>query len=182
MTQTQLTEKRNRTKDLVLAALCLAIALLLPFLTGQIQSIGKMLCPMHLPVLLCAYICGWQWAAAVGAVSPLLRYALFGMPPIMPVGVAMAFELLTYGLVAGLLYKMLPKKTGNIYLSLITAMVAGRIVWGIVSLIIAGATSGAFGWQMFINGAVLTAIPGIILQIVVIPVLVIALKKAKLIA
>ena len=94
----------------------------------------------------------------------------------------MAFELLTYGLVAGLLYKALPKKTINIYVSLIISMIAGRVVWGVVRLIIAGVVNTPFTWQMFIGGAVLEAIPGIILHIILIPVIVLALKKAKLIA
>ena len=167
---------------MILAALCLAIAMVLPCLTGQIQTIGNMLSPMHSPVFLCAYICGWKWAAAVGFVAPFIRYAAFGMPPLMPVGVGMAFEMLTYGLVAGLLYKILPKKTVNIYVSLIISMIAGRVVWGVVRLIIAGVVSTPFTWQMFIGGAVLEAIPGIILHIILIPVIVLALKKAKLIA
>lgn len=176
-----MTNKRNNTRDLILAALCLAVAILLPFLTGQIQTIGNMLCPMHIPVLLCAYICGWKWAAAVGFISPLLRSALFGMPPIMPIGAGMAFELLTYGLVAGLLYQILPKKTVNIYISLIISMIAGRVVWGVARIVIAGVTGGEFTWQMFIGGALLTAIPGIILHIILIPIIVIALKKGKFI-
>lgn len=105
-----MTNQQNHIKNLVLSALCLAIAMYLPFLTGQIQTIGNMLCPMHIPVFLCAYMCGWKWAAAVGFVSPFIRYSAFGMPPIMPVGIGMAFEMLTYGLVAGILYKVLPKK------------------------------------------------------------------------
>lgn len=174
-------KQTNQIKNLVLAALCLAIAMVLPFLTGQIQTIGNMLCPMHIPVLLCAYICGWKWAAAVGFVAPFLRSAAFGMPPIMPIGLGMAFEMLTYGLVAGLLYKALPKKTVNIYVSLIISMIAGRVIWGVARLVIAGVAAGEFTWQMFISGAVLTAIPGIILHIILIPIIVIGLKKAKLI-
>lgn len=177
-----MTNEKHNLKDLTLAALCLAIALLLPFLTGQIQTIGNMLCPMHIPVLLCAYICGFKWAAAVGFIAPFLRYALFGMPPIMPMGVSMAFELMTYGLVAGILYAKLSKKTVNIYVSLIISMIAGRIVWGIARLIIAGVTQTQFTWELFISGALLTAIPGIILHIILIPIIVIALKKAKLIS
>ncbi|MFR8853452.1 MAG: ECF transporter S component [Oscillospiraceae bacterium] len=137
--------------------------------------------PMHIPVFLCAYMCGWKWAAAVGFVSPFIRYSAFGMPPIMPVGIGMAFEMLTYGLVAGILYKVLPKKTVNIYVSLIISMIAGRIVWGITRLVIAGVVADQFTWQMFVSGAVLTAVPGIILHIILIPIIVIALKKAKLI-
>lgn len=174
--------EKNNVKNLTLAALCLALALLLPFLTGQLQTIGNMLCPMHIPVFLCAFICGWRWAAIVGFIAPFLRYLLFSMPPVMPVGTAMAFELLTYGLVAGVLYKALPKKNVNIYVSLIISMIAGRIVWGAARLIIAGVAQNPFTWQMFIGGAVLEAIPGIVLHIVLIPVIVIALKKGKLIA
>lgn len=177
-----MTKQNNQLKNLVLTALFLAIALLLPFLTGQIQTIGNMLCPMHIPVLLCAYVCGWKWAATLGFVAPFLRSAIFVMPPIMPIGLGMAFEMLTYGLVAGILYQLLPKKNINIYVSLISAMIVGRIVWGIARLVIAGVTSAQFTWQLFIGGAVLTAIPGIILHIVLIPILVIALKKAKLIS
>lgn len=176
-----MTNTRNNTRDLILAALCLALAMLLPFLTGQIQTIGNMLCPMHIPVLLCAYICGYRWAAAVGFISPLLRYAIFGMPPIMPAGVSMAFELLTYGLVAGLLYEKLKKNTLNIYVSLIISMISGRVVWGIARLIISGVTGTEFTWQLFIGGAVLQAVPGIILHILLIPIIVMALRRAKLI-
>ncbi|MCI7147997.1 MAG: ECF transporter S component [Firmicutes bacterium] len=177
-----MTNTRNNTRDLILAALCLALAMLLPFLTGQIQTLGNMLCPMHIPVLLCAYICGYRWAAAVGFISPLLRYAIFGMPPIMPAGVSMAFELLTYGLVAGLLYEKLKKNTLNIYVSLIISMISGRVVWGIARLIISGVTGTEFTWQLFIGGAVLQAVPGIILHILLIPIIVMALRRAKLIA
>ena len=176
-----MTNTRNNTRDLILAALCLALAMLLPFLTGQIQTLGNMLCPMHIPVLLCAYICGYRWAEAVGFISPLLRYAIFGMPPIMPAGVSMAFELLTYGLVAGLLYEKLKKNTLNIYVSLIISMISGRVVWGIARLIISGVTGTEFTWQLFIGGAVLQAVPGIILHILLIPIIVMALRRAKLI-
>ena len=176
-----MTNTRNNTRDLILAALFLALAMLLPFLTGQIQTLGNMLCPMHIPVLLCAYICGYRWAAAVGFISPLLRYAIFGMPPIMPAGVSMAFELLTYGLVAGLLYEKLKKNTLNIYVSLIISMISGRVVWGIARLIISGVTGTEFTWQLFIGGAVLQAVPGIILHILLIPIIVMALRRAKLI-
>ncbi len=121
-----------------------------------------------------------EMAAAVGFISPFIRYAAFGMPPLMPIGVGMAFEMLTYGLVAGLLYKILPKKTVNIYVSLIISMIAGRVVWGL-ALIIAGVTSAQFTWEMFISGALLTAVPGIILHIVLIPPHRYRLKRAKLI-
>lgn len=165
-------------QKLVLAALCLALCMVLPFLTGQIPEIGSMLSPMHIPVLLCGFICGPVWAALIGAVAPLLRFALFGMPPLFPAGAAMCFELAVYGLVSGLLYGLLPKRKASIYISLLAAMLVGRIVWGAVRLIISGVGGSAFTWAAFLSGAFTSAIPGIILHIVLIPLLVIALERA----
>ena len=170
----------HNIQKLVSSALCLAIAMVLPLLTGQIPEIGQALSPMHIPVLLCGFVCGPMWGMAVGFVAPFLRYAVFGMPP-MPMGIAMAFELCAYGLMTGILYKLLPKKTATIYITLILSMIAGRIIWGIARFIMAGLTAGEFPFSAFIAGAVTTAIPGIILHIVLIPLLVMALKKAKLI-
>ena len=95
----------------------------------------------------------------------------------MPNGIAMAFELMTYGLVCGLMYKLLPKKIGYTYLSLIIAMIAGRLIWGAGMLTIAGITSGAFSLSAFWAGAVTGAVPGIILQIVLIPPLVLLFER-----
>ena len=92
-------------KKLTLSALFLALGMVLPFLTGQIPQIGSMLLPMHFPAFLCGMICGWQYGAIVGFIMPLLRFALFNMPPIFPTGIAMAFELATYGAISGLLLK-----------------------------------------------------------------------------
>ena len=170
-----------RVRKLAFSALYLAIALVLPFLTGQIPEIGSMLCPMHIPVLLCGFVCGWPWGLAVGFAAPLLRSVVFGMPPIFPTGVAMAFELAAYGVVSGLLYKHLPKRNGFIYVALIAAMVAGRVVWGVVRYLIAGLQSTSFTLEAFLAGAVTTAIPGIVLHIVLIPLLVALLKRAQLV-
>lgn len=173
-------ENKNTFK-LNCTALCLALCMLLPFLTGQIPQIGSMLSPMHIPVLLSGFICGPWWAAAVGFVAPLLRFALFAMPPVFPTGIAMSFELMTYGLISGLLYRHFPRKTSSIYASLIIAMLVGRCVWGIARAIFSGASDAAFTWALFIAGAFTNAIPGIILHIVLIPLIVIALEKAKII-
>jgi riboflavin transporter FmnP len=172
--------KNFTVKKLVIAAVCLALCMVLPFLTGQIPQIGQALSPMHIPVLLCGFLCSWPLAALVGFVAPLLRYVLFGMPPLFPTGVAMAFELATYGLISALLYRALPKKTVNIYVSLIGAMLAGRVVWGLVRWVLAGLTSAEFTFQMFLAGAFTSAVPGLICHIVLIPIIVLALKKAKL--
>ncbi len=167
-------------RKMVYAAFCLALTLVLPFLTGQIPEIGSMLCPMHLPVLLCGFLCGWPWGLAVGFLAPLLRSLIFGMPPMFPTAVAMAFELAVYGGLSGLLYALLPRKHITVYIVLVISMIAGRVVWGIVQLILSGVTGNAFTWSAFLAGAVTKAIPGIILQLVLIPVLVIALEMAGL--
>lgn len=173
---------RKSIHQLVLAALFLALGLILPFFTGQIPRIGNMLLPMHIPVLLCGLICGWQYGAAIGFVLPLLRYVLFGMPPIFPTGVAMAFELATYGLVVGILYARSPWKCIiALYRSLLAAMVLGRIVWGVAEIVLLGLSGQAFTWQLFLSGALLTAIPGIVLQLIFIPALMVALDRTGLV-
>ena len=169
-----------QTRKLTYAALFLALAMVLPFLTAQIPEIGSMLSPMHIPVLLCGFLCGWPWGLAVGFIAPPLRSALFGMPAMFPGAAAMAFELATYGAVSGLLYRMLPRKKWSIYATLITAMIVGRVVWGIARWILAGLSGKGFSWAMFLAGGFTNAVPGIILHIVLIPVLVMVLDRAGL--
>ena len=170
---------QSRYRKLVFAAMCLALALVLPFLTGQIPKIGSALSPMHIPALLCGFICGPVWGGIVGAAAPLLRHVLFGMPPLMA-AIPMAFELAVYGISAGVLYRLLPKKVPFLYVALIGAMIDGRIVWGIVKLIMSVAQASEFTFAAFIAGAVTGAIPGIICHIILVPVIVLALKRAKL--
>jgi len=171
--------KRTASKQLVLAAMFLALALVLPFLTGQIPEIGAMLCPMHLPVLLCGFFCGWPWGLTVGAIAPILRSLLFGMPPMFPVAVCMSAELAVYGWLSGLLYSKLPGKKSSVYVALLSAMTAGRLVWGAARFACAGLDASAFGLSAFWAGAVTTAIPGIVLQLILIPVLVLTLEKNR---
>ncbi|MDD6810786.1 MAG: ECF transporter S component [Lachnospiraceae bacterium] len=172
----------NKTKKLTLSAMFVAIGLVLPFLTGQVPQIGNMLCPMHIPVLLCGLICGWKYGATVGFALPLLRYALFGMPILFPTGIAMAFELATYGLVVGLWYsKSKWQCIISLYRALIAAMLLGRIVWGFAQITLLGISGNAFTWQMFMAGAFLNAIPGIILQLVFIPAVMVALHRTGLV-
>ena len=172
-----MSSRKNRLYQMVLSAMFLALALILPFFTGQIKGIGKALCPMHIPVLLCGFFCGPWYGLAVGAIAPLLRFAVFGMPVIMPTGIGMCFELAAYGCISGLLYAALPKKKVYVYLSLLCAMIAGRFIWGVVRTALAGLSHTEFGWTAFFAGAVTEAIPGMILQIVLIPILVMTLKK-----
>lgn len=172
----------NSTRKLVLAAMFLALALVLPFLTGQIQQIGSMLCPMHIPVLLCGFFCSWQWGLAVGLTAPVLRSMLFGMPQMAPMAVCMAFELAAYGAVSGLMYRRLPARRLSVYIALVTAMVCGRLVWGFARLLFAGLDVTKFTLSMFWAGAVTSAVPGIVVQLVLIPLLVITLEKSRKVA
>lgn len=172
-------KKKNATLNLALSAMFLAMAFVMPFLTGQIPQIGSMLCPMHIPVILCGYICGAPWGLVVGAVAPLLRSLTLGMPPLFPVAFAMAFELAVYGFMSGLLYRVLPKKKINIYVSLILSMIAGRLVWGAVQFCCMGLDATKFGFSAFWAGAVVNALPGIIIQLILIPVIIAVLEKTK---
>lgn len=172
-----MSSRKTSLRPMVLAGMFLALAMVLPFLTGQIPQIGAALSPMHIPALLAGFFCGPWWAAAVGLVAPPLRYLLFGMPPIMPTGVAMSFELAAYGLTAGLLYRYLPKQNIYVYVSLIGAMLTGRLVWGAARVILFALGHSAFSWAAFIAGAFVNAVPGIIVHIILIPIVVIALKK-----
>ena len=103
-------KSHERILKMVLAALFLALAYVLPFLTGQIPEVGSMLCPMHLPVLICGFICGWPWGLAVGVIAPLSRSLTLSMPPLFPTALCMSLELATYGAIAGLMHRLLPKK------------------------------------------------------------------------
>lgn len=174
-------KRRSKIQKLTLSAMFLAIGLVLPLLTGQIKTIGNMLQPMHIPVMLCGVVCGWGYGAAVGFTMPILRSMIFSMPKIYPNAVAMAFELMTYGLVIGVMYKLLPKKNFSIYIALITAMLLGRTVWGIVYSSMLAFSGSVMTWKMFTTSAFLNSIPGIILQFILVPLLVIFLRKHKFI-
>ena len=172
-------KKQNNILKLVLAAMFLALAYVMPFLTGQIPEIGSMLCPMHIPVLLCGFVCGWPWGLLVGFIAPLLRSLTLGMPPLFPKAICMAFELAAYGAMAGIMHKILPKKKISIYGSLLTAMIVGRIVFGVAMFTCMNIKGGAYTLTAFITGTVLEAIPGIVLQIVLIPILVMLIENTK---
>ena len=155
-------EKRRTMQDLAVAAMMLALGYVLPFFTGNIPQIGSMLLPMHLPVLLCGLICGWQYP--------------------FPTGIAMAFELAAYGSIAGSLYaRSRWQCVAALYRCLIAAMIGGRVVWAAVRVVLSGVSGQAFTWQMFLSGALLTAIPGILLQLAFIPLMMVALDRTGLV-
>lgn len=177
-----MSKNQSKVKNLTLAAMFLALGIVLPFLTGQIPQIGSMLLPMHIPVLLCGLICGWSYGLTVGFITPLLRCVLFGMPVFYPSAIAMAFELATYGAVIGFLYAHSRWQCViALYRCMILSMLAGRVVWGAAEVILLGFGDNAFTWQAFMAGAFLNAIPGIIIQLILIPSIMVALNRTGLV-
>ena len=175
--------KSLQIRKMTYAGVLLALAVLMPVVSGRLPEIGKRMSLMHIPVLLCGFLCGAPWGLAIGFIAPLLSSFLSGMPKIFPDAVVMAFELAVYGCAAGALYRLLPRKPWSVYAALIAAMIAGRIMYGLVYLFLAGTglvqvneALAAFIWTR----AVVKPLPGIILHIVLIPVLVMALERAGL--
>lgn len=162
------------TRNLVLSGLFVAIGLVLPTVFHFFGGTGPVFLPMHIPVLLCGLLLGYKYGAICGALTPLLSSIITGMPPLFPIGIGMILELFTYGIVSGFMHKKLGK---NVYISLITAMIAGRIVSGITNAVMMGVAGKPYGFEAFLTAAFVTAIPGILVQLVFIPVVVKALKK-----
>ena len=174
--------KSKNTLKITLSSLFFAMAFVFPFLTAQIPKVGNMLCPMHIPVLLCGLICGWRHGLIVGFLLPITRSVLFGMPMMYPNAVAMAFELATYGCVSGIVYYMRDWRClKSVYRAMVIAMLCGRAVWGIAEVVLLGFGGKAFTMQAFIAGALLNAIPGILLQLILIPAIMVALNKTKVV-
>ena len=160
----------NNTKKLILSALFLALGMVLPFLTLQLKEIGDSLLPMHIPVMLTGLVCGPLWGGIVGLILPPFRSLCFGMPPLFPASVWMSFELATYGLVIGLIYKHSKKKsTITVIIALAVSMLCGRIVWGIAKYILLGLGGKTFALTAFWTGGFIDAFPGIVLQFILIP-------------
>ena len=171
--------KKMRTLRLTYAALCLALAVVLPFVTGNDLALGNMLSLIHLPVLLCGLICGPGYGASVGIAAPFVRFLIVGRPPLLN-AIPMAPELMIYGLVTGLLYRVFPKKTVWLFPSMLIAMLAGRIAGGTVKLLLLGlGYLDSYSFHAFVTAYFVTSLPGIILQLVLIPLILIALKKGK---
>lgn len=167
--------KNFSVRELIMASLCLALGLILPSIFHMLGAPGTIFLPMHIPVLLCGLLCGYKYGAICGILTPIICSLFTGMPPMFPTAVVMMFELCAYGLFSGFLYKKF-----NIYISLISAMFIGRIVSGIANAIFFGVAGRAYGLSAFVSGAFITALPGIIVQLILIPILVIVVEKAGL--
>ncbi len=166
----------KQIKNITLSAFFLALGLVLPFVTGQIPEIGTMLLPMHIPVLLCGFICGKEYGLLIGLILPLLRHALFSMPPIN-VAITMTFELAAYGFFSGLIYNRLSKNLLNTYVALISSMLIGRLVLSIAEIILYSINGTSFVFTAFISSAFISGIPGIILQLILIPFIIRMIEK-----
>lgn len=174
--------KKVTVRNMVLAGLFIAMGLVLPFFTAQVPSIGKKLLPMHIPVLISGFVCGWPYGLLIGFIVPILRSVFFGMPIMFPTAIAMSFELAVYGCMTGLMYELLPKKNISIYLSLIISMLSGRVAWGIASMFLFGLNGTPFTWEVFMAGAFINAIPGIVIQLIIIPAIIVGLDRSKVMA
>ena len=170
----------SNTKKLIFTALCVALGITLPIAFHSIANAGAIFLPMHIPVLLCGLLCGWPYGLACGVLSPLLSSLLTGMPPVAVLP-GMLFELAVYGAVSGFLLPRLhfQKKVFNIYTALLSAMLLGRIVSGVMNALIFRA--GAYSLELWLTASFITALPGIVIQLVLIPVLILALSKAGII-
>ncbi|MCQ2385702.1 MAG: ECF transporter S component [Clostridia bacterium] len=169
---------KNRVREVVSAALFLALALLLPFVTGQIKDFSKMFCPMHLPVLLAGVVSGPFWGGLVGLCAPLLRSVLFGMPQ-MPTTLTMTAELFGYGVLSGFFYRLFPKKISFLLLSLILSFVGGRLLLTSAQLIVYGLSGKAFSFGGYFTANILATLPGMALQIIAVPALLPIFKKKR---
>lgn len=172
--------KKETLNKLVLSAMFLAIGMVLPGVTMQMREIGNMLLPMHIPVMLCGVICGPLYGGAIGFVLPFLRFAVSGKPNIYPNAVAMAVELCVYAVVIGIIYMYTKKIKGGIFISLIASMLAGRIIWGVISALLYSLGGMSYTLELFLTRAFAEAVPGIIIQLILIPTVILSLKKAKI--
>jgi len=169
----------SNIRKLVYAALCVALGVVLPLAVHGIPNAGSVLLPMHLPVLLCGLLCGWPYGLVCGALTPVVSSLVTGMPP-MAYLPSMVCELAVYGLIAGLLARIVHtgKPLADVYISLVGAMLAGRVVYGVLGALIFSV--GEYSMTIWLTGAFVTALPGIAIQLVIIPALIFVLRKAGL--
>lgn len=168
---------RSNLKKMILSAMFLALGFILPMLTGQIPILGKALLPMHIPVLLCGFICGTKHGAAIGFILPIARSIIFSVPVMYPTAIAVAFEMAVYGIVTGILYQRASRKTiPRLYLTLILAMIAGRIVRLGAEIVLLGFAGNSFVFKAFLTGVILHSVPGIFLQLIIVPMIVVATR------
>lgn len=173
-------ETLSTIRKSIITAFFIALCVVLPQAFHGIPNAGTVILPIHIPVLMCGLICGWQYGVVCGIAGVLLSAILTGMPQMAMVP-AMIFECAVYGAVSGLLMKLVHtgKKLADTYISLIGAMLAGRIVAGLVNAFLF--TPGEFGFKMWTTGYFLAGLPGMLAQLIILPGLLMALTRAKVI-
>lgn len=169
--------KKSTTVSLTGTALCMALGIIFPIFFHLLGA-GAAFLPMHIPVLLCGLLFGWEYGAVCGFLVPLLSALLTGMPPLFPTAPAMMLELCAYGILTGLLYR---KMRWNIYPALIGAMLGGRAVSGLANAVFMGMAGKPYGFSAFLSAAFAVALPGIAIQIIAIPLIILSLEKANVI-
>lgn len=171
--------KLTPVKKLVFTAVCAALCLVLPMAFHTVPNAGTIFLPMHIPVLLCGLICGWPYGGVCGLIGPLISSLITGMPPaaMLP---SMMLECCAYGFTSGLLMKYVRTKhpVADLYIALVSAMVVGRVVAGFAKAWIFTPGISPFAW---VTTSLVTGIPGIVIQLLLMPMIVLALTKAKLI-
>ncbi len=165
-------------KKMVYTAICSALCVILPLAFHSVQNAGTIFLPMHIPVLLCGLICGWPYGLACGILGPCLSSLITSMPPAVMLP-SMMVECAMYGCVTGLMmqYVRTGKTTLDLYIGMVTAMAAGRVIAGFAKAWIFGMVDAPFAW---VTTSLVAGIPGIVIQLVLIPILVLALTKARL--
>jgi hypothetical protein len=171
-------KNNNSVREMVMSGLFITMGLVFP-VVFHFFGLGSTFLPMHILVLLAGFMLSMPYAVAVGAITPFISSIITGMPPIFPIMPYMVFELATYAALASILSR---KMRLNAYVALIGSMIAGRIVAGVV----VGIMVLLFGVKLsspfiFIGSAVVTGIPGIIIQLVFVPPMTILLKRTNLI-
>ena len=166
----------NKTRKLTLTAMCLALGVILPQAFHMIPNAGNIFLPMHIPVLICGFICGPFYGLTVGIITPCLSHIIFSMPPAMMLG-QMIVELGVYGLCTGLFNQIITinNELLKYYLVLIISMVVGRITYGICNALLFKA--GNYSLSIWLSAAFIKGLPGIIIQLVLIPTIVKTIKK-----
>lgn len=165
---------KNETRKITLAAMFIALGIILARVFHAID-LGVVISPIHITVMLAGFTLGWKYGLAVGVITPLLNSFLFPTPPLFPLAIGMALELATYGVIIALVYKNLKifkNNLFNIYFALILAMIAGRIIYGIYYGVIYSIINEPYGFQAFLGSVIITPLPGIVLQILLMPALV----------
>ena len=172
--------KLSYVKKAIITAACIALCVVLPTAFHAIPNGGSIFSPMHIPVLLCGMICGWPMGLLCGIAGPILSSLITQMPPLAYLP-SMLVELAVYGLICGLAMKYI--RTGNlsadIYLNLVIGMLTGRVIAGICRALIFSA--GSYSMSMWISSYFVTAWPAILLHLILVPAIVVALEKARLI-